>query len=164
MLNLSTEMPLQKWLTENQPKPEMLWKGAFGQQAILFNFIADFYCLDLFVVSTHRSKSIDLPVVYIPIKDHTELIIRDNFHDQAVSITTTINPLDLPTILAENPSKEKISSCYCEGFKDEWCFDTYEKAQASTDNERAFTFNPYNVEVLLLTIKYLRYWYKKEDK
>jgi len=60
-----------------------------------------------------------------------EIIMRNNFYDWKISINSNkeiiINPKGL-----FNPS-EKISSIYCEGFKEEWVFDCY------NNNQKNFT-------------------------
>ena len=63
---------LQEWIRDQIVGDEMLWKGSFGSQVgfvrdVLQSLVAAGLhypeCREIaFVISTHRSKSIDLPV------------------------------------------------------------------------------------------------------
>jgi hypothetical protein len=64
--------------------PQMLWRGAAASQIDAFEkAIAEFatrFRATAEVVGSHRSKSIDLPVIKIS-TDAGEFTLRDNFHD-----------------------------------------------------------------------------------
>ncbi len=67
-----------------QVKPEMLWRGATLDQLDAFEKtlgkLAQRFRIKAEVVGSHRSKSIDLPVVKIT-TDAGEFTLRDNFYD-----------------------------------------------------------------------------------
>lgn len=125
---------LQEWFMSNMPDDNMLWKNAFKDQVLfvrdyLMPILGDDYSFD--IPSTHRSKSINLPVYRFVTKNYT-CIMRENFYGWMVSISSLKNindkllsPLCLPDL--------KISSCYCEGFSEEWVFDSFK------NNKREFT-------------------------
>lgn len=153
MFNIQNKTPLMQWIEQNQPKKTMLWKGAFQHQMKLFTFMKEYYNDDIIVVSTHRSKSIDLPVILIPFRQHTEVIIRNNFYDYKVSISS-IHPdfNSIPDDITKHFSKEKISSCYCEGFEDQWVFGSY--FEAVKNNEKQCTVEMDLEEILLLMVRF----------
>lgn len=77
-------MKLQEWFDKNQPGDEMLWKGSFlYQQTAMINMVDVLEPLlkaPAEVVSTHRSKSIELPVLHLQLRG-MEVFLRDNFYD-----------------------------------------------------------------------------------
>lgn len=91
--------PLQKWISEQIVADEMLWKGAWGDQV---QFVRDslahlvgrglsykqFKTADVAtVISTHRSKSIALPVYELARADlGLRLVLRNNFYDWKLSV------------------------------------------------------------------------------
>lgn len=88
---------LQQWIEGNPVRDEMLWKGAFGQQVM---FIRD-NIVPVFgtglnydqmrdavsVISTHRSKSIELPVYQLERPDRDlRVVLRNNFYNWKMSV------------------------------------------------------------------------------
>lgn len=111
---------------------KMLWKESAWKQD---RFIRDIVCGDLlrvpaFVVSGHRSKSINLPVYGFVLRNGVKVICRDNFYDWKLSIELPrpLSPASaIPSELISDGETRKIDSCYLEGFKDEWSYDAYDR-------------------------------------
>lgn len=106
-----------------------LWKNNAEEQML---FIRDTICSRLlktmaFVVSTHTSKSISLPVYWFVLNNGVKVICRNNFYDWKVSVELPV-PFGLENIIPLDiiSNKENISSCYCEGFKKNWVYETYQ--------------------------------------
>lgn len=139
-------IPLQDWINDNQPKEEMLWKNAWSNQVVWVRDKLPAFLIDnheyedyekirnsIIVISTHISKSIKLPVYKITVDDN-EFILRNNFYDWKISanlkkpLTIDFNKLGIIHDIVE-----KINPIYCEGFKNEWVWDSYD------DNQQKFT-------------------------
>lgn len=118
---------LLEWMrTENQIGDEMLWKNAAIKQMV---FVRDELCtyflhVPVFVVSTHMSKSIVLPVYRFELDNGIVATMRENFYGWVVSLKSPF-PITLPEDIAI--SNGDISPCYCEGFKEDWVYPYYTK-------------------------------------
>lgn len=145
------QQPLQEWINENEPGDEYYAKGAalsqllFLRDQIRFLFAKNYEEVrenPTQVVSTHRSKSVSLPVYRISVSG-LELTIRGNFHDWKVSVKS-----DRPVVanfLSLFRKDERINSVYCEGFREEWVYGSYnENLKQFTvevrDNYQLYTF------------------------
>ncbi len=87
-------IPLQEWITANNPSKKMLWKTSWSDQVCFVrDEIPTLLCMDgheykkwltikenITVISTHTSKSIKLPVYCIKANGDT-FIMRNNFYD-----------------------------------------------------------------------------------
>jgi len=132
---------LKDWLKENRIDDNMVYKGGYNHQIefmittlgrAFIDLKWDTYENVLKVISTHRSKSIELPVYQIVWHD-TEFIMRNNFHDWKVTVLSDGEPIKgLGKTQLFNPN-EKINSCYCEGFEEDWVWGSY------NDNNCYFT-------------------------
>ena len=142
----------------------LLWKDASISQEL---FVRDTICGNLlkvhgFVVGIHYSKSCELPVYFITMRNGVKLIMRYNFYDWKVSVETPDNqpalpanylPTDLMTFSMVNGKLEKIPQCYLEGFKKEWCYDAYDPENIP----RKFTIevpSKYNLYVIIYLLKH----------
>lgn len=138
------EVPLQKWISEQVVGDEMRWKGAWGDQVAFFrDKVARLFYAGLdyedcdgiaTVISTHRSKSIILPVYKLHRADiGLTMIFRENFYNWKMSVISekpiiadfsglfhTTPPLD-PSYTG-NP----LADCYFEGFPGNLIFGYYE--------------------------------------
>ena len=124
---------------------KMLWKKAALNQMV---FVRDELCtyflhVPVFVVSTHRSKSITLPVYKFELDNGIVAIMRENFYGWVVSLKSPF-PITLPEDIVRSDGGDDISSCYCEGFSEDWCYPFYTKdCRMSTfrvsDNYKLFT-------------------------
>lgn len=119
---------LLAYMRETEIPEEMLWKKSAESQMC---FVRDTICFSLlhvpcFMISKHRSKSIDLPVYGFMMKNGVKVIARNNFYDWTISV-------ELPESLPENYLKsdmfthrmEEDATLFFQGFKDEWIYDIW---------------------------------------
>lgn len=130
---------LHAWFMENKPDDSMVYKEAACRQIMFVrdevpSLFTKFMLKKIEVISTHTSKSIKLPVYHVVLENGIELIMRGNFHDWKITVSSPFE-IPLPQELLSNQSRttEKINSCYCEGFEKEWILDSY------LNNKREFT-------------------------
>jgi hypothetical protein len=110
------------------------------------------------VVSTHTSKSVELPVYEINPSEDDEndliVIIRDNFFDWKVSVSSR-QPVE-DNFYGLFDSEESLYGVYCEGFKEEWVFGSY------AESHHDFTIELYSGHALW-TFIYLLTAQRKRD-
>ena len=114
---------LLAWMRKQDIPDKMLWKRAAIDQEI---FVRDTICCHLlgvhgFVISTHTSKSIQLPVYGFTMKNGIKVMMRENFYGWCVSVeipTKAKVRLKLPEDVIEGKG-------YFEGFKNEWIHQQY---------------------------------------
>lgn len=134
------EQKLQMWINEQIVDDKMLWKGAWGEQLQFFrDSITGLFCYGMdyedcdgiaTVISTHRSKSIILPVYKLHREDiGLTLVARSNFYDWKLSVISEI-PINAdfrglfhttPPIEPEYTGNE-LASVYFEGFPKKYIF------------------------------------------
>ena len=155
---------LLHWMRKHGIDDKMIYKKAAIKQEC---FIRDQICMNLlhthvFVVSTHMSKSIILPVYAFTMENGIKVICRENFHGWMLSVKL---PKDrpyteiIPEDLFEVGYNEDISSCYFEGFKDEWVFEGYRLDKT----QRNFSFGIYSDYDFYTVMYMLKHLYEKED-
>lgn len=144
---------LQKWANEHDPsKTDLIFKRGFWDQIIFVRDklarevvyrmydgdgdIANEVVQNLQALSTHTSKSVELPVIHMTLPDGTECVMRYNFYDWKVSIKAT-HPVDCD-FMDLFDANEKIHGVYCEGFPAEWVFGSFSK------NQQEFTLELHN--------------------
>jgi hypothetical protein len=116
--------PLAEWAGFNKADEQMIWKKPGDSQPAFFQKIAEILGGEASVVSTHRSKSVTLPVVEIVTPYGVKAVLRDNFHDVKVSVwTPKACEHDLFGLAAGSDSY--LSSCYFEGFSDAWIHEPF---------------------------------------
>lgn len=117
-------MHLKAWSEQNTVSDNMTWKGGV---APMFKDFADFAEIvggEPMVISTHRSKSISLPVVQVTTPYGVRITMRDNFHDIKVSIES-------PKPVTENlfglaaGADSYLRPVYFEGFPSEFIFEPF---------------------------------------
>jgi hypothetical protein len=129
-------VPIQTWINQHTVSNEMLWKGAWGHQLqflrdTLQSLIGAGLSYHKFkeaeiarVISTHTSKSIELPVVEFVRPDlGVRFIVRNNFHDWKLTVLSE-KPIEAdfgPMFYTEPPPEpeytgDHLVSCYFEGF------------------------------------------------
>lgn len=126
---------LLEWMRE-QPEidDKMIFKNAAIHQ---FCFIRDTVCayflkVPVFVISTHCSKSLTLPVYRFRMNNGIVVICRENFHGWVVSINSPFN-ISIPEDLTS--TTEDLKPIYCEGFHFDQCY------PFATKNFRLSTFD-----------------------
>lgn len=127
--------PLQEWFSAQLIDNEMLWKGAAGYQVMFVrDCIASVMGADAFVIATHRSKSITLPVYQIERADlGLTVTMRCNFYNWKLSVQGE-RPIeaDFSGLFYTTPPIEPdytgnpLSAVYFEGFPSELVFGYYE--------------------------------------
>ena len=133
---------------------EYLWKQSAIDQEI---FMRDTICSNMlhvpcFVISSHTSKSIHLPVYGFTMRNGVKVIARYNFYDWKLSI-------ELPTVLPQNcyipneifqgDQKKKINSCYLEGFKESWSYGPFKRTAKKFTVEIGHKYNVYMLLYIL---------------
>ena len=123
---------LLEYMRTHDIEDKMVYKKAAIQQMC---FVRDALCqyllqVPVFVVSTHCSKSIQLPVYYFEMRNGIRAIMRENFHGWVVSLNSSF-PITLEDFCEGDGNKqsEDIHPCYAEGFKKSWVY-PYVKEEA----------------------------------
>ena len=136
-------MKLSEWCAENEPRSLLPYARGYDDQisfvqndilALLaethevFKKISE----EVLVISTHTSKSVELPVFYIKLLDGTSFTMRCNFFNWKISVSS---PRDVVAHFMGlfDPNAE-IEACYCEGFPEESVYGSY------WGDQRQFTF------------------------
>lgn len=113
------------WMRQQEIEDKMLWKkAAIEQEMFVRDALCDFYLhVPCFVVSTHHSKSIELPVYRFRMHNGIIVTMRENFYGWVVSVKSPF-VLNLPKdlVYGDGENKEDISPCYAEGFKEDWVY------------------------------------------
>lgn len=142
------------WYRVNEPDEKLLYKKGCGRQVVLIRdtiyrnlfFDKEYpYLNDSFneesmkiyedfqplVISTHRSKSVILPVMEMKLKRvGVNLVLRDNFYNWNVSVESENDiECDFKNIFTD----DRYGYCYCEGFPKERIYGMYK------DNHKNFT-------------------------
>jgi hypothetical protein len=147
---MSDNNNLREWI-ENHPVPdEMIWKGAaehqmnfflqeimplfsagFSKDANLYRTSKEPSCQ---VISTHHSKSIELPVVMFNRPDlNLTIIIRDNFYNIMISVISSLKPIvaDFDNLFITDGEVDEegyggyLHPVYFEGFPEKLVFSYY---------------------------------------
>lgn len=135
----------------------MIYKNAAWKQDM---FIRDTICFELlktqgFVVSEHRSKSIELPVYGFIMRNGVKVIARDNFYDWKLSIEVP-KPLPkgfIPDEILTWHNNEDIPSCYLEGFKEEWAWPAYDPNSEAQTRFTIEIYGNYDFYMLMFMLK-----------
>lgn len=138
------DIRLQEWFMNNKPADDLIWKDGLARQVMfirdkIIGLLARSY--EEFkgiqeaarVISTHHSKSVNLPVMEINWNDW-KFILRYNFYNWKVSVRAPFKFKDIEIDFMKlfDPT-EKINSVYCEGFEDSWVYGPY------SENKREYT-------------------------
>lgn len=115
---------LDDWARNNFVPDEMVYKNGAIEQVKTFLEAAEVMDADPFVVSTHRSKSIELPVVEFRTKYGVRCIVRDNFHDIKMSVWCP-EPCNHDLFGIPAGGDGYLHPVYFEGFKDEWIHEPF---------------------------------------
>jgi len=108
------------------------YKDAVDQADFMYSAVGlSLLHIPVFQISTHRSKSIVLPVYGFVLKNGIVGIARNNFYNWKLSLIfpQQIPANYLPPEFITDGWKQDIHSCYCEGFHDNWVFPAYDPDQ-----------------------------------
>ena len=138
----------------------MLWKKSAIDQEI---FLRDTICTNLlhthsFVISTHTSKSIKLPVYAFLMHNGIKVICRENFYGWKMSIELPKpKPFAdiLPKDIISEGYKEDIHNCYFEGFKNEWVYPGYNPDDINQTKFSIGIYSDYNFYMAMYILKHL---------
>jgi len=121
------------WIRANTPDEKFLYAQQVGKQV---SFVRDIICPLFYgsyqecekyppmVISTHKSKSVLLPVYQISVPKYgLEIILRNNFYDWKVSIKCNTE-LNFDTMGLFDMTNQ-IHPVFCEGFPEDKVYDWY---------------------------------------
>jgi len=163
--DLDTPVKLADWWPAHPPADTLLWKNGYGHQcSFVLNTLGSMLIKgvdgdpgdlielvenSIWVISTHRSKSVELPVFHL--KHPTrglELVMRCNFYNWKVSVISDEPIVDNFYDLFNKT--DKIDAVYCEGFDPAWIFAPYAENQQQFTLEVGGDFNLYTFLWLLI--------------
>lgn len=123
------------WMKVNKPDSNLLYGYGLGMQLCFVRDVINPLLRPSYkeqeknlplVISTHRSKSVVLPVYQIKLEKYgIEIILRNNFYDWKVSIKS-VKPLNYDFMGLFDP-KEEVNDACCEGFPKEKIYGSFEK-------------------------------------
>ena len=151
---------LLHWMRKQEIGDEMNWKKAAIHQEI---FIRDTICTNLlhthsFVVSSHVSKSILLPVYAFLMQNGVKVICRENFYGWKLSIELPKErPVAdfLPKDIISEGYKSNISDCYFEGFRSKWVYPGYNPDDVKQTKFSIGIYSDYDFYVAMYMLKHL---------
>jgi len=135
-------MNLQEWANANKPKEDLIYKEGYWDQIIfvrdnvlgvLSRNYEEFVAIrdSAEVISSHRSKSVCLPVFQFKITDGTIFTMRCNFYNWIISVNSP-NDVNVDFMDLFNPTQQLLH-VYCEGFPKELVYGPY------SENKQKFT-------------------------
>lgn len=154
-----THLPvdLTAWKRVHDVPETRIWRDQFHNQMHFIGYIIDalirkdyedFKDNSVMVISTHRSKSIDLPVYQIDLEKYgVEMILRDNYYNWKVSVNSK-KPLDCDFMGIFDPD-EKWSSLYCEGFPYDKVYGSYNENHSQFTVELTSKYDLYTFFIIL---------------
>ena len=152
---------LLQWMRKQEIDDKMLWKKSAVSQEI---FVRDDLCtyllhVPVFVVSTHCSKSIELPVYRFMLHNGIVVTARENFYGWVVSVKSPF-PISLSDDLVRGDDQNNgdVADCLCEGFNSDWVY------PYGTKDVRLSTFRVSGNYQLWALMRELDKYEIKEDK
>lgn len=133
---------LLTWSRVNMPDKTLLYEKAFWEQvllvrdkvnAIFYGSFEEYKNNPVYVINTHTSKSVKLPVYEINVKKYgLKIVLSNNFYEWNVSIISEVGvDMDIKGLFDDS---KKVDAIYCSGFKKEQVFESFSK------NKNQFTF------------------------
>ena len=140
-----THRPDEEYLASKAAESQILFVRDTLEQVVSIGLKYENRC-KAYVIGTHRSKSVSLPVYEFHREDiGLRLTLRNNFHDWKMSVESTgelsIDVADLCDAHAE------FSSLYCEGFPKDRCFTSYDKGKKHVDKSGREGGSKFTVEL-----------------
>ncbi len=147
------------WIRVNKPDERLIYGSGLGEQVC---FVRDVICellsssykewedIEPVVISTHRSKSVELPVFLIELKKYGfEMVLRYNFYDWKISVKSD-KPLNFDYMGLFDPTL-RIPSIYCEGFPESKVYGCYNENHSEFTIELNDKYQVYTFMFLLKT-------------
>ena len=137
---------LQDWFMANKPAEDLIYKDGLNSQVMFIRdkitgLVSTGMSYDerknnvAFVISTHRSKSVTLPVYSLE-RPGLQIVLRNNYYNWKMSVISENTICDpdgvFPHLFYTTPPVEPeytgnpLAPCYFEGFPEELIFDYYE--------------------------------------
>lgn len=117
---------LLNFIRENEIPDNMYWKNnAQAQESFWLNTVGEHLCkVPIFVLNTHYSKSIMLPVYGFTMRNGIKIIASDNFHGIYLSVELPLNVSDTFIANCKNLFTAGVDQpvSYMYGFKNEWIY------------------------------------------
>lgn len=145
------------WIRVNEPDENLIYAKGCGRQVVfvrdeinelLRSSYEEWKENEPMVISTHRSKSVKLPVFQFTLEKYgVEIILRDNFYDWKVSINSE-KPLELDFMGLFDPTKV-IPDVYCEGFPKDKVYGCYAQNHSQFTCEIESNYDLYTFFFLL---------------
>jgi len=159
---------LQEWFMENKPDEKLIYKDGLSRQVLFIrDIIPGIFARSyeeytgiknsIFVISTHTSKSVKLPVYELSWND-CRFIMRYNFYDWKVTarLPYKFKEIEIEFMKLFDP-KAEVHKVYCEGFRDDWVKPPYGK------NTREFTCELHNNYVIHTFFHIIKHSVLKEE-
>jgi len=140
---MKEEQVLLEWAKANSPREDLIYKDGYKRQitfvietipVIFYTKIKEDYTEmqnRIKVISTHTSKSVTLPVFKVSLKDGTSFIMRYNFHNWKISVSS-FSPVKTDFLGLFDP-KKRVSHTFCEEFPKDRVYPSY------AENNKQFT-------------------------
>jgi hypothetical protein len=131
MALLPNRIALRDWYATNVVGDQMFWRQAADNQQYSFLSLASavgVYESGAWVIATHRSKSIDLPVVMLERPDiGVQFVLRNNFYNWKLSVVSERPIIDdkLMYLFYTEPPREPEYTGPFEGFPPDLIFGYY---------------------------------------
>lgn len=110
---------LSQWISDNRVSPRFYYYGSALRSFARMERAAA--AGEATVISTHRSKSIVLPVVEFKVDDRV-ILLRDNFHDVAFSVESE-TPIETDFPFNED---HDVYACYYQGFPEDRVYGSWQ--------------------------------------
>lgn len=144
-----------KWLTINSNTPDNIYKENFYMHIKFATMISKLFKENkIFIINTHISRGIKLPVYHVETKNYT-LIMQYGFYDYIVSVSTNKNekinckfPLKINGELIFNEF-QSVFHTYAEGIPLEFIYPSYSKNNGKFTAELK---NDYDLYVFLTSL------------
>jgi hypothetical protein len=146
------EQQLQEWFMANRVDDKMLWKKASEEQimfvrdrlpGVLCASREEYNAAKWLVISTHRSKSIELPVYQIRLANGLVITMRDNFYEWKVSFDSP-HPIEIDPMGLFDPDKS-CHRCYFQGFPEELIYGSYNENKGQFSVEIGHEYRLYTL-------------------
>ena len=154
---------LHYWFLDHVPKNDMLYLDAYKKQCVFFRDVIgpaliDNYCYkkNINVISTHKSKSVLLPVIeLLTFNNNLRIIIRDNFYNYKISVFSKY-PIDTD-FHGIVRCQENSHYVYFEGFDRNWVRPAYRPGM------KEFSVELYTEHELYMFVRILRSTFERKQ-
>jgi hypothetical protein len=136
MTETQTGVEVTEWAKAHEPDENLIWKSGMWEQVMLVRDNIHMLLVNRYeqrkerpveVVSSHHSKSVELPVFHVVAEAiGVELWTRGNFFNWQVSVRSEDPVQDcFFRLFNKQPSERDLNPVYFEGFDRAWVFGPY---------------------------------------